>query len=139
MEVRMDLFEMIPEDRHEDGGKVRLNVKHNSGSTPVLVTMAERERLRRRARKMRVSMSKVVRLAVRDLAERLDPNGHADIVGMAAQLGIPAETLHEIKADPAMRFQGDLSFLARQAGGVSLSRAARWAVNVYLDSENEGS
>ena len=127
----MDILKLIPEDSHEQGGKIRLNVRHEGGSTAVLLTLAEKDVLEAKAQQRGVSMSEVVRLAVRDFAGRLDPNGHADVPAMAAELGVPASKLAEIKTDPFVRFRGDLEFLAHAAGGVSLSRAARWAVAVY--------
>ena len=124
----MDILKLVPVNVEWDD---RLNVKHDGGSTAVLLPKEERQRLELMAQRRGISMSEVVRLAVRDLAGRLDPNGHADVPAMAAQLGVPASKLAEIKADPFVRFKGDLEFLAHAAGGVSLSRAARWAVAVY--------
>lgn len=135
--MEKELTRLIPPNEHA-GDKVRINISYDEGAgfrrQPIMLPQHEKARLERIAQQRGVSMSDLLRSAVVSLRQRLAPLPEQDVEQMASMLGVPSDKLAQIQADPSVRFKADLIRLAAIAQ-VSLSRAARWALNVYLDSK----
>lgn len=131
----MDKTQLIPVRRREKGGKARLPVAYMGRGgiylkQPIMLPAWEKMRLHKEAIRRGVSMAALVRLAVVDLAREVFGDG-ADIGAMARELGVPAEALADLASNGMVRFKPDLQRLARSRG-ISMSHAARWALNVLF-------
>jgi hypothetical protein len=135
---------MIPDAASaKDGGweKQRVQVAYYNGNQykhqPIILPPDELAQLRRAATRKGMSMADLVRTAVAALAQAMAPvqdDDRSTLVGqLADELGVSKSDLAGDLRLESRAFRSDLERLAAVAD-ISMSRAARWALRVYLES-----
>lgn len=142
-----ELRDLIPRAvEGQDGHWPRFSVGFiDDGETkeqPIVMPEDEQRRMAEEAEARGISRSALMRRAVVDLAKELAPRAGIDIDDLtdtlAEQLGEPRQHIARRMGLEMRRFRDDLIRLADYAG-ISMSRAARWALNVCYERSNDGS